>query len=236
MAALAYPNPTDLKAIELMTLSVIQKMGCLKKDFADLVSAAQMKYQNLDPKRGGFDFSTSFEVDSDKTKRRVDIGALIEVDGRNQYERVSYFFSIGCPAAAKDNILRKIHFDFEAPEKRNLSECKPSIHMQVGGKLTPSMATAGYTSQHLDNHFPWFEKPRVPSLPFSLALLLDWLFLEFLNTPEVNQVVNDGQWRSLVLNVENTLLKPYFEGCNKFFQNPKRPELFFANYCYGLKA
>jgi hypothetical protein len=236
MVALGYPNPVDLKGIERMTLSVLQKMGCLKKDFADLVTAAQKNYQNLDPKRGGFDFSSSFEVVSDQTRRRVDIGAIIEVDSRNQYERVSYFCAIGSPSATKDNILRKLHFDFEAPEKRNVGECKPSVHMQICGKLTPSMALAGYTSKHLENHFPWFEKPRVPSIPFSLALLLDWLFLEFLNTPEVNQVANDGQWRNLVLEVENKLLVPYFDGCNKFFQNSKRGELFFANYLYGLKS
>ncbi len=209
-------------------------MGCLKKDFSNLVLAAQQNYSHLDPKRGGLDFAANFEVFTSNQRRRVDVGAKIEVDAKNRYESVSYFFAIGSDTLAKDHILRKLHFDFEAPENRNVNECKPSIHMQICGELTPSMAHAGYTDKHLQNHFPWFEKPRVPSIPFSLALLLDWLFLEFSNTPEVNEVVKNGQWRNMVLETENQLLRPYFEDCHQYLRNPNRDGLFFANYLYGL--
>ena len=236
MNELVYPTAAQLKGIERKTLQSIQKMGCLKKSFATLVLAANQNYANLDPDRGGLDFSTSFEVQTAKACRRIDVGALITVDGKNRYQSVSYFLAIGSDCNFKGHILRKLHFDFESPTRRNPKEIKPSVHMQICGNLTPSMAQAGYTDQHLEKHFPWFEKPRVPSMPFSLALLLDWLFLEFCDTPEINQVVNDGEWRNLVREVENELLAPFFEGCHEFLRNKKRDGLFLANLFYGTQS
>jgi hypothetical protein len=235
MSGLVYPTPTQLKSLERKTLQSIQKMGCLKKSFGTLVLAANQNCTNLDPKRGGLDFSTSFEVHTAQERRRVDIGALINVDEKNCYEAVSYFFAIGKDCQAQGHILRKLHFDFENPTRRNPKEIKPSMHIQVGGKLTPSMARAGYTNQHLENHFPWFEKPRIPSIPFSIALLLDWLFLEFCDTPEINEVIQAGEWRNLVRDVENELLGPFFQGCHDFLKNPKRDGLLLANLFYGLQ-
>jgi hypothetical protein len=134
--------------------------------------------------------------------------------------------------------MRKIHFDYERAAIRNHSEAKPTIHMQVCGELLPQLRQLGYRSSDLQSWFPWLEKPRVPTLPVSLALLLNWLLLEFQSDPIAQRIVKNREWRNLVARAEREILGPYFEACATFFQAPAQNDsnLFVESVLYEKRA
>jgi hypothetical protein len=130
-------------------------------------------------------------------------------------------------------ILRKIHFDYEPVENRQSYEIKPSVHLQICGKLNQHLTNAGFKQEHLEPHGPAFEKPRVPCFPVSIALLVHWLMLEFSGFPEARRIINNRHWQAKVKMAEALLLKPFFYSSSEFFKSTST-SLFLNSWVYGL--
>ena len=235
-----YPEPEELKQLEKDTLKLLSEGQCFRRHFVEIVRDASRVQKLVRPEVGSVVFNSTFQLQIENKQRaprerRIDIGALIEVNSANAYTNVSYYFAIGKSDKASKPVLRKLHFDFEPFVLRNISEPKPSMHLQVCGALTPAMVAAGYKPYHLDNQYPWLSKPRIPCLPMSLALMLDWLFLEFRHDRSALLVLEDNQWRNHILNIEHKLLTPFFESCATFTRRKKRDELFYSRFLYDLE-
>ena len=215
-----YPDLPDLRRLERKTLKVLVETSefGLFKEMQDEARRAR-----VDSDYGGVDVHLHFVADvrmrSDAAKtsmmRRIDIGALIESGApKCGFSRASYSLLIAKgEQPAKSPVLRKVHFDVEPQECRNTGEPKPTVHMQVCGKLSRAHVTAGYTSQRLAGLYPHFEKPRIPCSPTSLALLIDWVMLEFQSDTRLLRASRSARWRALVSEAEQIVLKPYFTHC-----------------------
>src|SRR6218665_195987 len=87
----------------------------------------------------------------------------------------SVMISQGADDALK--IPRKFHFDFE-PASQRQAEPKPTFHLQLCGELSAHHIQSGITQEQIAHLWPAWSKPRVPAPPTSLALVLNWLFIE----------------------------------------------------------
>ena len=113
-------------------------------------------------------------------------------------------------------IVRKVHFDYEPIAFRNPAEPKPSAHMQMCGNFSRHHLKAGYAEVRLRGMYPGWEKPRIPLPPTSLALILNWLLLEFQSDPASQGILNSPTWRNWVAEAERKVLLPYFESRQAF--------------------
>jgi hypothetical protein len=77
------------------------------------------------------------------------------------------------------------------------------------GKASPHLLRKGFNEQR-SAHYPHFEQPRIPAMPTSLALLIDWIFTEFHTDRHSRSIHGNLQWRNQVVNAEKTVLRPYF--------------------------
>lgn len=236
-----YPDPNQIRQLETETLFKIMRLGTFAH-FGELQSDANQHYNGLKYGRGSVDVSLGLILDapfrSGKTtsssKKRVDIGGVVEVQD-NSVTRASYSMIL-CESEfpATSNILRKFHFDFEPFEKRNDAEPKPNVHLQICGKLSQRQRDKGYTDDHLSSWFPWLEKPRIPVAPISLAILLNWILLEFQHGTYVSSILNNPEWRNHVAAAERTMLLGYFKSATEFLESTgKSSEGFFVNCLYG---
>lgn len=162
------------------------------------------------------DFILNVRLRGDKRnancQRWIHLGALIEGSrATDSILRSSYSLVL----FKKDNIdspvIRKLHFDYEALSTRNSGEPKPSSHLQMCGKASPHLLKQGFNEQRLNSLYPSFEQPRIPSMPTSLALLLDWLFTEFQTDRHALAIHRSRQWKNQVIEAERIVLKPYFQ-------------------------
>jgi hypothetical protein len=233
-----------LRNLERDTLQVIDHIGEFN-EFGELVELARNHRTILSGDRGPIDLgfravlNLRFRGDTStaNTRRAVFVGALVEptADGR-RIERSSYSLTICKAERQRAKILRKLHFDYEPIERRAGDECKPSMHIQVCGKLMPLLERAGYRQQDLDAWSPWLEKPRIPGMPMSLALLLNWLLLEFDSDVSAARILRNHQWKNLVARAEEAVLAPYFKSCAEFFAAPgaNRGKRFVESLLYEM--
>jgi hypothetical protein len=235
----------ELLAFEKLT---IEKIATLKpfEAFAGLRQEAIKMRRAVDPDRGGLDFHAVMQLNVLEQKkqnrrqdrpRRFDVGGLVEVENPSRsITRSSYLVVIGKGADHSKPILRKIHFDFEPAQFRNLAEPKPSMHLQYGGDLLPQWKDGkGYTMEKMHHLSPWFEKPRIPCFPTCLALLLDWIFLEFSHNRYASAVVTNSDWSAHVRAAEEKIIEPFITDCHSFIQKAKvRKERWLHQQCYEM--
>jgi hypothetical protein len=241
-----FPDIASLRALEIDTLRCITELGVFGR-LSELQLAARQAITSIQENRGpinihlGFTLDIRLRADRRKTqvRRRVDIGALVEVASDKQSIRnASYSLTI-CRGAdpRSGSILRKLHFDYEPLSSRNLTEDKPSVHMQVCGKLSPQHRAAGYTDIQLQGLHPGFEKPRIPSMPTSLALMINWILVEFQSDVASPQVLRTPQWRKLVAKAERQVLTQYYKGALAFLTNTDSVEKrFLQTHLYEMKV
>jgi hypothetical protein len=220
----------QLLGLEKLTLD---KIATLKPfdAFAGLKAEALRLRRLVDPKRGGLNFHAVLQLHVMEQKpnrkidaaRRFDVGGLIEVqDPSRLVQRSCYQLVIGKGFDHTKPVLRKIHFDFEPINFRNPSEPKPSTHIQFGGELLPQWAGGkGYTMNQMHQLSPWFEKPRIPCFPTCLALLLDWIFLEFSHNRFAKAVLDNSDWNAHVRDAEGIIIEPFLQNCQDFIQKAK---------------
>ena len=224
----------DLRALEVDSLATIVAINEFSR-IPELYGQAHAANQRLRNERGnvdvhlGFSLDTKLRGDRNVVSRRFDVGALIVASGAaTQVDNCSYSVVIcegELPPASK--VARKLHFDLEPHRLRQSAEPKPTSHLQVCGKLSSHHIGAGYRPQDIAKMLPHWEKPRVPSQPVSLALLLNWLFLEFGGDPLVSSILNHADWTALVRRAEQLVLKPYYEAAAEFIKKAAGKDLQF---------
>lgn len=199
------------------TLDTINSMVDFRK-FDGLYRKASTRSLNRNAKN--LDWHANFVLDvrlrgdrrDANCARWIHLGALLEGDARtNTVLRSSYSLVLFRRDNVHSPVIRKLHFDFEALSTRNNGEAKPSSHIQMCGKASPHLMNQGFNIQRLSAHYPSFEQPRIPAMPISLALIIDWLFTEFKTDRNALAIHNNKQWKNQVISAEKVVLQPYFK-------------------------
>lgn len=143
---------------------------------------------------------------------------------------VTYFLAIGeKDGDNKRRMLRKIHFDLQ--DAGATSEPKPTVHLQVAGGPSPPLIRLGYEVACFDHLNPGLEKPRIPCLPQSFALLLHMAFLEYHSTDEdLKKFMSSPGWLSVVAEAEMEVLKPFFNHGNEWLASSRSQSLLSSFY------
>jgi hypothetical protein len=220
-----YPDIATIRNLERETLQQILRISEFGR-LSELQAAASTGLANINDQRGGVDVHLGFALDirlrgdrqGKAVSRRIDVGALVEVSAdKKTVSNASYSLLI-CRRANPESspIVRKVHFDYESFALRNQDEPKPTAHLQICGKLSPHHLKAGYTVTRLNGLYPAWEKPRFPLPPTSIALILNWLLLEFQTDPASQGILNSPAWRNFVARAERAVLTKYFSEATKF--------------------
>lgn len=213
-------NFAQLKKLESDAISKIRTLGVFGK-LSSLQEAAK-KAQIIKASSGPISFNLSFTL---PTRLREDsankailrpfhVGCLV-VAQKEEITQLSYSVLIGEDENSK-RVARKFHFDFEPSKRRNKAEPKPTFHLQMCGELSPHHQNEGYNEADIAHLLPQWSQPRIPALPMSFALVLNWLLIEFGHDHAVAAARRDPHWQGVVREAERALLKPYYEDCIKF--------------------
>lgn len=85
--------------------------------------------------------------------------------------------------------------------------------------------------------YPAWEKPRFPLPPTSIALMLNWILLEFQTDTASQGILNSPVWRKLVARAERTILAKYFSEASKFLESAGNKERrFLQTYLYDMSV
>lgn len=235
-----YPTPQQMRALEEAALKRIIHVSGFAR-ISGLQAAASAALTALSNCRIGVDIHLGFTMelrlqDGPKnvpSERRLDIGVLVVASPDGKLVRSASYSLIICKFAncASTPIVRKLHFDFEPIGFRGGADPKPSSHMQLCGTFSAAHLAAGYQESRLHALYPRVEKPRVPTMPTSLALMLNWLLLEFQSTTAAQAILNDPAWRTAVVEAERLVLVPYFESAATFLKQAKHMNDRFLQRC-----
>jgi hypothetical protein len=156
-----------------------------------------------------------------------------EISG-GTHPQISYFFAIGCDeSGGYREGLRKLHFDVD-PVFSDI-EPKPIVHIQFPGRMSPKLVQAGYKTDAFDLLHPKLDKPRIPSIPTSFALLVHWAFLEYhMTDPKIGALIAAPEWLSIVNAAEKQFLTPYFRFSQQWRQRTENEKRSLLSYFYGL--
>lgn len=231
---------SELIRLERNAIQTIRTEGVFGR-LNSLVLAAQ-RAQVVGSTRVPINVSLSFtlptrlreDVGQHAVERAFHVGCLaVPSDGNDAISYLSYSVLICQDAHPSTHVARKFHFDFEPASMRNVAESKPTFHLQLCGKLSEHHEGAGYTEQDIHHLVPSWSQPRVPAQPMSLALVLNWLFIEFGCEASVRDARLSPRWRSLVREAERSVLRPYFEACSAFLSaNANADESFYSAHIY----
>jgi hypothetical protein len=235
-------DAVELSELEKKTLRTIQSVGA----FAKLggIWEGAMKFANQ-TRPGHLDVHLSLVLDlglrSDAgrpVKRRIDLSAFVASSGGRPCLTTNASYSIVVcdgPEPASNAVLRKLHFDYEAPSTRNHAEPKPTSHVQICGKFNAYNLDDGYQESQIEHWYPRLEKPRIPVQPTCLALLINWVLMEFPADLGATQILKDPTWRAHVRSAERTVLKPYYKSAADFLTAARNDELsFFEAHLYEV--
>lgn len=239
-----YPDLKTIRTLEIDTLRKIMQIGSFSR-LGQIQTSAAGAQSAINEFRGGVNVHLGFTLEirlrgdrrGKPVPRRIDLGALVEAASDNvSVNNASYSLLIARYAnPATSPIVRKVHFDYEPIERRNAQEPKPSAHMQLCGKFSPHHLAAGYTEVRLRSLYPAWEKPRIPLPPTSIALMLNWLLLEFQTDPASQAILSDPTWRNCVIRAEQAILKPYFVAGARFLANASSAkQRFLQSHLYEL--
>ena len=165
--------------------------------------------------------------------RSFHVGCYAEMGRKDEISHLSYSVLIGQEAHPSKLVARKFHFDFEPAAFRNTAEPKPTFHLQMCGKLSEHHISDGYTEEDIKHLLPSWSQPRIPAQPMSLALILNWLFIEFGHDITVRNARINNRWRNIVKSAERVILKPYYMACAEFLDNnANNDDSFFSKKIY----
>ena len=210
-----FPEPDILFKTELETLEYFKNQPIIRNLFPQLYSDSYNIYYYLKNQRRIFNFESYIDLHIENIDRRIYVGVIVSIKNNNEYENICHSITICENTKDKSNILRKFHFDRDCII--NNSNDKPIFHLQFCGELTPLLQSAGYEDKDIDHLYPKLTNPRIPDTPMSLALLLNFLFIEF-KSEKTHRIIEDSYWRQLVVKNEELLLKPYYENCYEYFR------------------
>lgn len=234
---------SQLKRLETQAIQAIRTEGPFGR-LGSLVGAAkqaQITASSKAPIDVHLSFTLPTRLREDAGRRAIErpfhVGCYAEAaKSRDEVAQLSYSVLIGQEAHPSRVVARKFHFDFEPGQFRNLAESKPTFHLQICGELSGHHRTAGYAEENIAHMLPAWSQPRVPSQPMSLALVLNWLFIEFGAEVAVKDARLNPRWRKLVREAEREILKPYYDQCSTFLAaSANEDESFFSRIIYDEK-
>jgi len=232
---------SQLKRLESQAIQAIRTEGSFGRlsSLAGAAKQAQITAASKTPINVHLSFTLPTRLREDAGRQAIErpfhVGcyAVAAADGRDEIAQLSYSVLIGQGAHPSMAVARKFHFDFEPAQFRNVQESKPTFHLQMCGELSEYHQAAGYTEEHIAHMLPSWSQPRVPTQPMSLALVLNWLFIEFGAEVAVKDARLSPRWRSLVRAAEREILKPYYDACSDFLSaRANEDESFFAKHIY----
>ncbi len=225
-----HPKYLEFIKKEHKTLEFLYRNAFMAKTFPDLAKNAELtfyRYQNLRDKqleKVTFLFSSNFNLVIEGKTMRI----IVEAQVSPGYNLVSYALSICDTDSTPFPLLRKFHFDYALP-MQNDPWPKPVYHIQYGGKQTPGLAELGINDTSI---IPWLSSPRLYWGPINLAILLDLIFCEF-RSIDTTELIQRREWRELLKNNEEFLLKPFYEKLRTFFLGQHKFFYLLRDYQYG---
>lgn len=212
------PKMSALRELEYLTLERIDRIPEFGK-LPNLRVAAKDALRTLNRYAGQVDVRLGFKLDvrlktrlkRPEKQKWVEIGARV-IQGTGDSIRDASYSLVICKEDSPRNsaILRKLHIDYEHINQRNTSEPKPTIHMQWCGKFSAEQKADGFDEKKIGGFYPGLEKPRLPVAPTTIAVMLNWLLLEFQVDSAAQAILKSDDWRSLVVKAEREILKPYY--------------------------
>lgn len=157
-----------------------------------------------DPKGRPLEVLVEFHVNDPRSQEPqiIYLGTKLRPPDLSSEPQVTHFLCLGDNA----NLLTKVHHDRDF--STGASEKKPSTHIQMGGRVNPSLAAkAGGPCCWKEG----VDKPRVPSIPVCTALLWHWAFLEYPEAEEIGPILRAWWWNQTVQKAEESILKPFFD-------------------------
>lgn len=152
------------------------------------------------------------------------------IDINRTKAKITYCLVIGHRPNGKPTILRKVHFDIETvPE----TEPKPIGHFQFDGGWPKGLEQFGYDQVAYEQSVTQVEKPRIPCLPPTFALLAHWAFLEYQSTiPDLKKFIHSPAWISCIRKTERAVLAKYFEHGHDATTTERAPVQSYLTGCY----
>jgi hypothetical protein len=137
--------------------------------------------------------------------------------------------------SSKPRVLRRMHFDLQ--EQPGTHEPKPMLHLHVAGGCLPALGRAGYDDAAFEHLIPSLEKPRIPCLPQSFALLVHVALLEYHTTDHrLGAFVRSPSWLSVVSDAESEVLRPFFLHGNTWLSSARLKAASLISVFYGMPA
>ncbi len=225
-----HPTYLDFIKREKKTLNWLKDSPRINSQFPNIAKSADVSYYNLPSKdkdlgKTSLLFNSCFELFIARENRNVLI--ILDIQVTKNFGVSNYVLSISDNVTQPYNLVRKFHFDYI--NSFDETEPKPSFHLQYGGLATPSLTNMGINTTHLD---PWLSNPRICSYPINLALLIDSIFCEFISI-ETKAIVETSEWRQLVKENEDALLKPYIRNLNHFINGSHSSGFLIRDCLYG---
>jgi hypothetical protein len=226
-------HPEYVKFIknEFKTLAFIKDQPYLVDSFPDLIYEAYNTY-NINEKRINnhrtvvnsiLNFEAKITLPIDGIKRQIFIGANVNCN----FSHVSYMLAFCESDEDNSKLIRKFHFDYEINTSKSP---KPVYHLQYGGELTPLMIDLQVKEENL---ITWLSIPRINHTPINLALLLDFIFVEF-ESPITSDIIGRSEWRDLIKDNEEFILKDYYKTIYNFFNSREySSKNLFRDFSYG---
>ena len=211
----------------MLTLQWPTSLGLWKREIARAVN--ELKSQSS--LNAHVSFSALNPRGKSSDRHHIDLGAQIILGSPSL---VTYFFAIGeKDSSQRRKMLRKVHFDLN--DAVYSEEPKPTFHLQLAGGASPPLLASGYENAAFDHLLPRLEKPRIPCLPQSFALLVHLAFLEYHSTDEaLAAFMKSRGWLSVVTDAEATVLGPYFKHANTWLISTANQKRSLFSHFYGL--
>lgn len=189
-----YPEPQKVLKCERETLGFLKDDQTVQSHFYELANAADIYYYKTKDSKGiPFRFESHFDISTKDWKGYANISSEIVPQDGNCFKSVSYNLTIYEKNETSGKILRKFHFDY-APSRINHKNPHPVFHLHYGGRLFGKLKNMKLTDNHL---YPGFDGPRLCYYPISLALLINFILMEF--PDEINKkFLEKSEWRKLI--------------------------------------
>ncbi|MCP4148111.1 MAG: hypothetical protein GY757_10220 [bacterium] len=231
-----YLAPNELIKCELKTLQFFKSNFFYTQELETMALYSNALYstvkQNISRGLFNFNFESKFAINIDGNKGYAYVSALIETNDKNEFQNISYCFSIIGKEKQKgsnNKILRKFHFDYTPPLiKRN--QPQPTYHLQYGGEATTDLKK-DFGENCLEHMDTWLSEPRLFYSPVSLALLVNMIIKEF-PAEKTTKLIRGSEWRSLIIANENLILAPFYKACSLFLADKDRKEVFSNDFYY----
>lgn len=229
-----FPSPEEIHKLECASLELFggnKRLQEKQSQFAQAALNTSARLKSLDLKRftGGtiVEFEGILETNIPRSKtnpHKIFISERIsanKIDKKLVCTESSFCVAI---ATQSGDILRKIHFDFDAGTTqagKKQPTKKPFFHLQYGGELSKFMINSGIDEDAYKKSWnPWLEAPRITYFPMSIFILL-YLTLKEFAEEDAHILFEDPYWYGRLKINESQILSPFIDYCQKSLKTGK---------------